>query len=215
MATAKSKEDKLIDAAMRLAAKRPWSEVSLSDIAKSARVPLSALAPGVASKADILAAFSRRIDGEVLENLDEEVMEEGPRDRVFDILMARFDALAPYKPALKSIAKSYGKDPLTGLASAPAVLQSLGWMLEGAGVDTSGIGGALRVRGLALIWFAAFRVWLDDEDDLAKTMAELDRRLRQGEDVLSFVGRLSGRAVSPKAAPPSEAAETPGPQTGT
>ena len=72
-------------------------------------------------------------------------------------------------------------------------LQSLGWMLEAAGLDSSGFRGALRVRGLALVWAAAFRVWLDDGEDQAKTMAELDRRLRQAEDLLNTVARFSRR----------------------
>jgi len=43
------------------------------------------------------------------------------------------------------------------------------------------------VRGIALVWGAAFCVWLEDGDDQAKTMAELDRRLRGGE---AFLERL-------------------------
>ena len=63
-------------------------------------------------------------------------------------------------------------------------------MLEGAGIDSSGLAGAVRVRGLALIWLATFRVWLDDDEaGLAKTMAELDRRLRQAERVIESVRR--------------------------
>lgn len=194
MATRKSVEDKAIDAALRLAAKRGWRSLSLADIAKTARVPLADLSQKFHSKADVLVAFSRRIDGIVLKGLDEELLGEPARDRVFDVLMARFDALAVDKPALKAICDDLGRDPFAALALTPAALQSLAWMLEAAGIDSSGLRGAVRVRGLALIWVAAFRVWLDDEDDgLALTMAELDRRLRQAERLIEKVrGQSAG-----------------------
>lgn len=190
MAARKSTEDKAIDAALRLAAKRGWRGLSMADIARAARVPLADLSGAFGSKAAILAAFSRRIDAQVLEGLDEDLLDEPARDRVFDVLMARFDALGPHKPALKAIARDMRRDPLGSLALTPAALQSLGWMLEGAGIDSSGLAGAVRVRGLALIWLATFRVWLDDDEaGLAKTMAELDRRLRQAERVIESMRR--------------------------
>ena len=89
---------------------------------------------------------------------------------------------------MKAICDDLGRDPFAALALTPSALQSLAWMLEAAGIDSSGLRGAVRVRGLALIWAAAFRVWLDDEDGgLAPTMAELDRRLRQAESLIEKV----------------------------
>ena len=39
-----------------------------------------------------------------------------------------------------------------------------------------------RAQGLALVWARVMRVWLDDEDPgLARTMAALDKRLREAE----------------------------------
>jgi hypothetical protein len=69
----------------------------------------------------------------------------------------------------------------------------MGWMLEAAGIDSSGIAGALRVRGLAFVWGAAFRVWLEDGEDQSKTMAELDRRLRDGAAFLERVSWFGAR----------------------
>ncbi len=194
-------EDRIIEAALKLAATHGWQDLALADIAAAAKVSLPDLAKLFHSKSAILAAWSRRIDADVLAAAEAENLEsESPRDRLFDVLMLRFDALAPRKPALKRIAQDLARDPLGAATMLRPALQSLGWMLEAAGLDSSGLRGALCVRGLALIWAAVFRVWLDDGEDQAKTMAELDRRLRQAESWIETLARFRGRAKDDEAA---------------
>jgi hypothetical protein len=103
--------------------------------------------------------------------------------------MSRFDILAPYKTALKSIAAAWPADP----ALLRAVLLSQAWMLRAAGVSPDGLDGQLRAGGLAALYVSVFGTWLEDDDPgLAKTMAVLDRRLRRGERTLrSIDGALS------------------------
>jgi hypothetical protein len=89
--------------------------------------------------------------------------------------------LGPYKPALKSMAQAGGAE----LSLAGPLLSSQHWMLQAAGIDSSGPGGALRVAGLVGIYASVFRIWLEDDDPgHARTMAALDRRLRRGERAL-------------------------------
>ena len=70
---------------------------------------------------------------------------EQPRDRVFDLLMRRFDALRPYKPALEVLRRELPADPPAMLAAGAALLRSMRWMLEAAGIETGGV--ARRIRG--------------------------------------------------------------------
>ncbi len=187
-------EEKIVNAAMRLAASRGWRGLSLADIATSAKVSLAELSTHFASKAAILAAYGRRIDAKVLEESSTEDMSgETARDRLFDVLMMRFDAMGEEKEALRRIAADLRRDPIASAPLARPLLQSMGWMLEAAGIDSSGIAGALRVRGLAFVWGAAFRVWLEDGEDQSKTMAELDRRLRDGAAFLERVSWFGAR----------------------
>ena len=187
-------EEKIVNAAMRLAASRGWRGLSLADIATSAKVSLADLCTHFASKAAILAAYGRRIDAQVLEESSTEDMSgETARDRLFDVLMMRFDAMGEEKEALRRIAADLRRDPIASAPLARPLLQSMGWMLEAAGIDSSGIAGALRVRGLAFVWGAAFRVWLEDGEDQSKTMAELDRRLRDGAAFLERVSWFGAR----------------------
>lgn len=194
MAKKPDPQEKIVNAAMRLAASRGWRELPLAEIARAAKVSLADLSAHFSSKAQILNAYGQRIDARVLEEASaEELSAETPRDRLFDVLMMRFDAMADEKEALKRIASDLRRDPLASAPLARPLLQSMGWMLEAAGIDSSGLKGALRVRGLALVWAAAFRVWLEDGEDQSKTMAELDRRLRDGAAFLDRVSRFTAR----------------------
>ena len=78
-------------------------------------------------------------------------------------------------------------------------------MLEAAGVSSSGLFGALRVKGLAMIYAEAYRVWLgDDSKDMAKTMATLDRALGRVERLISLCrpgGRDEAEGTAREAAP--------------
>ncbi len=191
MARKSDPEDKIINAAMKLAATRGWQALTLADIAKAAKLKLPDMPAHFSSKTAILAAYGRRIDARVLDEAAAAEMEgESARDRLFDVLMMRFDAMAGEKAALRRIAADQKREPLSSAVLARPVLQSMSWMLEAAGIDSSGIAGAVRARGLALIWASAFKAWLDDDDDQSKTMAVLDRRLADAAMLIERVSRL-------------------------
>src|SRR6185437_11705107 len=68
----------------------------------------------------------------------------------------------------------------------PSSLAAQYWMLAGAGAKLDGPGAGLRVAGLASIYCKVFGVWLDDDTPgLDRTMAALDRRLKNGEEWLA------------------------------
>jgi len=185
---------RVLAAALDCAAKKSWAEVTLANIADAAKLPLADLRNEFGSKTDILAALVRAVDDEVLKRAPKPAEGQPARDALFDIIMARFDALGPYRSALKSIHASGPAD----LALARPLLSSMHWMLEAAGIGTDGARGSLRVTGLATIYASVFRIWLEDDDPgLARTMAALDRRLRRAErtlrnveDVGAVIGRL-------------------------
>lgn len=176
---------RIIAATMTLAAERPWKDVTLLDIAERTGVTLVDLKHEFSSKSDILTAFTRAVDDEVLRRAPKRDAATGPRDAIFEILMSRFDVLAPYKAALRSISgEASSFDP----AFMCSFLASQHWMLQAAGIDTSGITGGVKVGGLAGVYASVLRTWLKDDDPgLARTMAALDRRLRRGERAISNI----------------------------
>ena len=184
-------EGRIISAALRLAAERPWNEISLREIAEAAGMNLAGLSDTYSSKTEILSAFVKHVDRKVLSNAPAPQPDESQRDALFEVIMARLDILAPYKSALSSIVKS-GE---TELPMIRTLLSSQAWMLQAANIDSDGLVGGLRTAGLASVYASVLRTWLEDEDPgLARTMAALDRKLRRGETAMSGLDDARGAA---------------------
>jgi len=183
-----TRKGRILAAALGCAAKKSWADVTLLDIAESANVPISELRDEFTTKTQLIAGLLRAIDDEVLKRAAKRTEGQEKRDRLFDIIMTRFDVLGPHKAALKSIYASGAAD----VSLALPYLSSQHWMLEAAGISTDGPAGALRVAGLGMAYAWVFRTWLEDDDPgLAKTMASLDRRLRRGERALGSIEHLN------------------------
>jgi AcrR family transcriptional regulator len=186
--TAEASSDKrkaIVDALMDLASRRPWSDIEIKDVAQAAHVSLAEFRDLFPSKGAVLGAFSRQIDRQVLQGTTDDLAGEPARERVFDVMMRRFDALAPYKEALRRISRDLQYD-LASLAALNQVsLNSQRFMLAAAGISTEGPLGGLKLQGAVIVYANTMRTWLDDDDPtLARTMARLDRELRRGERIL-------------------------------
>ena len=174
--------DRIIDATLALVATEGWRQVSLAAIAAAAGLPILQVYRIFRSKQAIIAALYRRVDAIVLAEPPAAEADERPRDRLFDLLMRRFDALQAYKPALDVLRRELPHDPPTALCAGVSLLRSMRWMLEAADIPTSGVRGAVAVKLATAAYLSAMRVWQrDDSPDLARTMASLDARLRRIE----------------------------------
>ena len=187
----------LIETALKLAGERGWAALSLAEIAEAAELPLSKVYEVFTSKQAILEGFARQIDGLVLAEEEADTEDGSARDRLFDVMMRRFDALLPYKAGLGNLLYDQARDPLAALCGVRLVMRSMALMLEAARIPSGGLRGALRTKGLAAIYLATLRVWLRDESaDMAKTMATLDGYLRRVE---ALAGRLRRPSAKPDA----------------
>jgi AcrR family transcriptional regulator len=190
----------VIDTAIKLAGEKGWRATTMADIAAGAEVSLADIYRVFPTKSDILRGFTRRIDEAVLSEGRDGDESETPRDRLFDVVMRRFDALTPYRSGLDSISQDLRGDPVAAAVYACSLRRSMAWMLEAAGIPSDGIAGALRIKGLGVVYLMVFRIWLtDDSADLSRTMAALDARLRQAEQFsqnLRGLGRRQRRRES-------------------
>jgi AcrR family transcriptional regulator len=194
--TALDDHDRIIDAALACIARQGWRRLSLADIASEAGLPVLSVYRRFSSKSAVLCGFFRRIDEAVLAQPLDTAPDERPRDRVFDLLMRRFDALTPHRAAIERLSRELPTDPLAALAAGAALMRSMRWMLEAAGIPGEGFGGILAVKLTAAAYMATMRTWLrDDSPDLAPTMAALDRRLRGIERWYGGGGRMPGRGA--------------------
>ena len=187
---------RIVDALMKLAGERPFEDISIRDICKTADVSLADFRDFFPSKGAVLAGFSRRIDRAVLAQVSGELADENARERLFDILMLRLEAMAPYREGVREATAWLRRNPSSALAMNQVVIGSMRFMLEAAGIEAEGVAGAVKLQGLALAWARVVGAWLDDDETgLSKTMAELDRELTRGERAAAGVDRLNDLAT--------------------
>jgi len=186
-----SDRDKAIDALMALLAEHRFEQIGLAEVAGRAGVKLSQLRAEFGSTLSILAAHIKDIDRKVLAGGDTDMAEEPARERLFDVLMRRLEALAPHKEAVRSIMCSARRNPGLAFALNAMAVRSQRWMLEAAGIGASGPRGALRAQGAALMFARVLSVWIEDkEEGLDRTMAALDRGLNSAERWAGFLDDL-------------------------
>lgn len=175
--------DKALDAFLGLVAEKGYADVSLREVAQAAGLGFADLYRLFPDKLSLAAAFMARIDAEVMAGTPSSIdTEETPRDRLFDVMMRRYDALRPHRAALRALRRAGTRDPMLAISMGPPLRRSMAAMLEAASVASDGLPGALRQNGLLAIHYAVSRVFdRDESQDLSKTMAALDNRLKTAE----------------------------------
>ncbi|WP_428532706.1 hypothetical protein [Rhodopila sp.] len=217
----------LVTAAFRLAGDEGWRGLNVAKAARAAGLSVAEARGRFPSRTTILMRFGRLADQAAL--LD--APDDGPvRDRLFDLLMRRFDVLQTHRAGVKALLRYLPTDPPTALLLASATQRSMRWMLQGAGITATGVSGALQERGLLAIWLWAMRAWERDEtEDLSGTMAAVDSALQRADRLAAGLQRrrptppLSDGAGEldpahpppPDAAPPSGLPPTGAPPAGT
>ena len=182
--------ERILDAAIELWTTRRCQDVKLEEIAEAAGASMARLHEFYPSRISLISAMISRTDKCVLRGHDFGDSSEPYRERLLDVLMRRFDALAQHKAAVRSIFRDMQSNPATAVCLLPAFFNSMAWSLELAGIQAAGLGGLLRIKGLGLIYISGISVWLDDESpDLSVTMARIDRDLRRVEGMMNLVSR--------------------------
>lgn len=176
----------LIRAAMAQAEALGWRRVTVAEAAREAGLPLDRARARFPRQACVLLKLGLLADQAAL-------VDDGSsgtvRERLFDVLMRRFDVLQQYRGGVRTVLRALPFDPGLALMLAVETRTSMAWMAQASGLDTGGIAGALRITGLVGVWMQTLRAWeRDDSADLSGTMAALDRAL---DRVASF-GRLLG-----------------------
>lgn len=182
----------MVTAAMAIAAQSGWHAVGPLAAARHAGLDLARARARFPRRGALLLALGRQADTAALAH----ALEDGStRDRLFDVLMRRIDALQTHRPGVLALLRALPADPATALLLACATRRSMAWMAEAAGLTISGPLGALRVKGLVAIWLWTVRAWeRDDSEDLSATMAALDQALERAG---WFARLLAGTAATP------------------
>jgi len=197
MAAALSSSQKIQASLLKLASKNSRSDIDLAMIAKDSGVSVDEVTTLYCSLEDIIWDIIARLDAEAL-STEEFSDEDSTHDKLFDLLMKRFETLQTHKEVLQNLmAPINGKDMGT-LYVNTAIVRSMGWTLETAGVGTSGLNGEAKKRALAWIFGTALEAFLSEDDaGLPKTMMALDRGLSK---IAIWQERLEGATTLLKGA---------------
>ncbi len=193
-------DNALVSAAFRMAGEEGWSRVTVAAAARVAGLSVAEARGHFVGRSSILLRFGRFADQAALKDAPF----EGPvRDRLFDLLMRRFDVLQAHREGVKAVLRALPGDPATALMLASATRTSMRWMLQAAGVTATGPRGAVQASGLVAVWLWGLRAWERDEtDDLSGTMAAVDAALGRADQLASWLSGSRRQAPPP---PPAAA----------
>ncbi len=181
-------KEKAFKACLESIERKGWKSFSFAKAAQESGIPLAVFHKHFSTSSDVMVHLFRKIDEKVLKTSEFSSESLLPKDILFEILMARFDAALIYKPVIKSFWKDWILSPQDAPALGCQGFSSMTWMVEAAGLDTRGLTGMLRVQGLLALYLLTLRTWLnDDSPDLGKTMVFLDKGLSNLERAASFL----------------------------
>ena len=198
-------DDTLIAALWRVIAAHGWPGLTMRRLAAEAGTDTAALRARFPTRLDLLLLHGRVMDQAVLAGT---IPGQGgtERDRVFDVLMRRLDAMQPHREGILRLFEDMRRDPAIALALAPHIGIAMRWMLEAAEIEAKSCQARLLAMGLAGVWLATIRAWArDDSSDMGATMAALDSALDRAERIARPLGLLRGGTPPPTSA---ESAET-------
>lgn len=165
----------LLRSALERASLHGWRRVTVVDAARDAGLSLETARRRFPCKAAILLTLGRLADEAALV---EDESEGSVREKLFDMLMRRLDVFQQYRDGVRSVLRALPTDPLMAVLLGGATLESMRWMADAAGLNTSGLTGAIRLQALVGVWTATLRTWdRDDSQDMGITMAALDQAL--------------------------------------
>jgi ubiquinone biosynthesis protein COQ9 len=170
---------KIADATLRLAGKKGWDALDFDVISKAAKIPASQLCGQFRDKNAMLPAIVKFIDQRTAKALGKPDKRASPRDRLFEVLMARFDILQEYREGIVAILNNGIKNPAIGRYLLPAHCNSMRQILAASGISMPGSEKKLITAGFLAVYYRTICYWKKDSSpDMNRTMAVLDQGLR-------------------------------------
>ncbi|MBW6398520.1 TetR/AcrR family transcriptional regulator [Roseomonas sp. HJA6] len=191
-------DDALIAALWRVVANHGWAGLTMGRLAAEAGLPMAALRDRFPTRFDLLLLHGKVVDRTVLAGT---IPGQGgaERDRLFDVLMRRFDTMQPHRAGILRLLKDMRSDPGLAALLMPQLALSMRWMLDAAEIETDVRRQRVMALGLVGVWIGTVRAWVeDDSEDLGHTMAALDRLLDRAGQVGRSL-RLLPQAAAPMA----------------
>ena len=173
--------DQILDGWLTAIARDGWAAARIDGVAELSGVTTSEVAAAYPDRWAALRGYQARLDIAALADAGSD-RDASVRDRLFAMLMARFDAGEDHEATVRVLAEAARRDPGLAAFMLTTLPVSVARIAEASGVATGGWLGPLRVQALVLLLLSVSRTWLDDADpDLAATMKALDVALERAE----------------------------------
>ena len=177
---------RLADEAWQQLGSRPLANLKVPEIAAHADVDAELAVAVAGDPQQLVLGKMAALDDQATMESFADIQDAGAvpiREKILEALMHRFEVYAPYRAQIRALNMAALKRPDLTLALGLGLQSVTRRILAMAGDDCDGWRGIMRVKGVAGVVIAVARIWMkDDSPDLAPTMKELDRRLRQGEE---------------------------------
>jgi hypothetical protein len=170
-----------------------WEELPLRRIAQAADIELAECLESRIDKARVREQLERRLDRAMVDAGGETSESERRRDRLFDAVMARFEAMEADRAAWTNILMSEQADASGLLARTARRARSAHWALEAAGVAGTRAANSLQTAWLTGVIARTQDSWLQDGPDLSRTMRALDGALQDSSRMVKTVRSAGNR----------------------
>jgi len=190
-----------LDTALAMIAAGGWRDFSLVELARELGVPIGEVYAQFPCRSAVIRALGRRLDGRMLEMPATDLDDMSVRDRLFELIMRRIDAMKPHKEVLQRLSRESRGDLEVAGVSLCNLNRAVVEIVDAAGIR--GPAALLARNGVGLLYLRVIRIWLrDDDPEQARTLAELDRGLARLEQSARRLRRFMPRrrAEEPRAA---------------
>tara|TARA_X000000368_G_C23038190_1_gene715607 strand:- start:1410 stop:1955 length:546 start_codon:yes stop_codon:yes gene_type:complete len=175
-------EKKIAQNTLNLLRNKSWSALTLNEVLKGFKNKKI----NFKSKSDLLKNINRYVDDQLIKKM-KSIENSSTKDMLFEVLMARFDILQLNRISFLQIYIGLKKNPPIFISLIPSFLESMIITAELSNYNVNGVKGAIRLKGLMLMYFVTFFQWVDDNSpSLEKTMTGLDKNLDQAEKIIKL-----------------------------
>jgi hypothetical protein len=154
--------------------------MTLASVARGAKLSWDEMLEAAPSRAALVGVMLRRAAADAAGRYRPDRTMQSARERAFDAIMSWFEAQNARKEAVRSLYEGLRQEPLTLLSVRSDIVASAEWLLAIAEAD-AGSASSVRAACIGGLVARALPVWLSDDEDMGKTMAQLDRDLRRVE----------------------------------
>ena len=178
-------------AVLGLVAERGWAGFDFVDIADAMAEDEATIYAHAADKAALMHLVFRYVDECVAKAIEGGIHPDMPvKERLFEVMMARFDVLQEYRDGFMAILGDLRRDLCGVVTALPHVGQSMSRMLTLAGEEPHGPIGAARILGLMTIYLHTLKVWQEDKSpDMGRVMATIDRDLDRAARLEGYIAK--------------------------